>query len=437
MNYLLKNGRVIDPHQGIDEVRDVFIKNGKVYLQNVASISQADITSIDCAGKIIVPGLIDVHTHMRDPGFEHKEDIISGTKAALAGGVTTLFCMANTNPVVDTVEIVQYIIKKALEEGFVSVCPIAAMTEGMRGKKTLDFDSLRQAGAITFSDDGRWVHDSRIMLKIFRLAARLGVRVIQHSEDIAMTLKGVIHAGKSAKALKVRGIPSVSEYAAIYRDCVLCELTKSKLHVAHVSARGSLAVIEDAKRRGVDVTCEVTPHHLVMDDSFITSDDGIYKVNPPLRSKKDRKALIEALKRGSIDVIATDHAPHAVHEKEKGLVDAPFGMIGMETSFSILYTHLVLTNTITLFDLIALMSSNPARVFELHGKGTLQDESIADITVIDINHEYTIDKNSLYSKSSNTPFHGWKVNGKIEDVFVGGIHKLRSGEIIDNKTGVA
>ncbi|MCP5462901.1 MAG: dihydroorotase [bacterium] len=437
MDYWLKGGRVIDPAQKIDECRDVFVCNGKVFLSGISKSNLQNCSVIDCSGKTVMPGLIDVHTHMRDPGYEYKEDIVTGTRAALAGGVTTLFCMANTHPVTDAESIVSYIVAKSKKSGYVNVHPIAAMTEGMKGKKIVDFASLLNAGAVTFSDDGRWVHDSHIMLTIFQQAAKHSVRVIQHSEDMAMTMGGVMHDGETAQRLGLPGIPSASEYAAIYRDCILCELAKSKLHVAHVSTAESLRIITEAKQRGVNVTCEVAPHHLVMDDSYIKSDNGIYKVNPPLRSPNDRAALIEGLKTGKIDIIATDHAPHAIHEKEKGMLDAPFGMIGMETSFPIMYTYFVLENAINLSKLIELMSANPARLFNLAGKGTLQDGFDADIAVVDLDAEYRINKDALFSKSSNTPFHDWKVRGKIQHVFVGGILKLQNGQIIENTTGGA
>ncbi len=432
MNFLLKNGIIVDPAVGKHERKDLIVKDKKVYSAPDGCSSSKYIV-IDCSGKIITPGFIDVHTHLRDPGFEYKEDIITGSKSAVAGGVTSIFCMPNTVPVVDNIETVHYIIEKAKRSAVVNVYPIAAMTMGSEGLEPVAFEQLLKIGVVSFSDDGRWVRDSRIMCEIMRFSAQSGVRIIQHCEDIGIANKGVINLGRASKRLNLPGIPVTAEDVAVYRDIELCALTGAHVHIAHVSSARSLELIEQAKHRGIDITCEVAPHHLVLNDECIKQDDANYKVNPPLRTKDDSQTLIEGLKNGVVDMIATDHAPHAEYEKNKGFLTAPFGLIGMETAFPVLYTRLVKDGIMSLMDIVTAMSSNPARLFGLKNKGSLADGFDADIAVIDLETSYKIDKNKFYSKSKNSPYHGWNVCGKITDVFVEGNLVYTNGEIAKRK----
>ncbi|MCD6461085.1 dihydroorotase [bacterium] len=434
MKFLLQNGHLIDPLTKLNSVESVYIDSGKVYL----GIPQKKdgFKVIDCSGKIIVPGLIDAHCHLRDPGFEYKEDMSSGTQAALAGGFTSLFCMPNTIPVADNADTIEYIVDKSRQTGFVNVYPVGALTISSKGEKLADFDELKSHGAVSFSDDGHWMDNSDLMMRIMDYSAQTGTRIIQHCEDAKIAKNGVINQGEVSVKLKLPGIPSAAEYTAVFKDISLCEIMNGKLHIAHVSTKRSIEIIKQAKERSVDITCEVTPHHLILSHNDIKDDNAVYKVNPPLQSDEDRNALIEALKSGVIDIIATDHAPHADYEKDKGFLQSPFGMIGLETAFSLLYTHFVKQNIISLNDLVYKMSTKPAELFCLKNKGALKDGYDADITVIDCNEEYTIDPEYFFSKSINTPFNGKKVFGKVVYVFVGGNLSYHNGEILTDKASI-
>jgi len=432
MNFILKNGTVIDPANNISEKRDIFIRDGKVYTCDVVR-DGASFEIIDCEGKIISPGFIDVHTHLRDPGFEYKEDISSGLRSAVAGGMTTIFSMPNTMPVADNTAVIDYIIEKSKKEFLANVLPVASISLGSSGTQTVDFNALIKAGAVSFSDDGKWVADSSIMMEAFKFCAKSAIRIIQHCEDKGIAGEGVINYGSVSAKFGLPGIPSESETSAIYRDISISAHLGAKLHIAHISTEQSLELIVQAKKRKIDVTCEVTPHHLLLDQDMIDRHNADFKVNPPLRSRNDRLALIEGLREGFIDIVATDHAPHAEYEKNEGFIKAPFGMIGLETAFPLLYTYLVKEGLISLESLISKMSHNPAKVFNLKNKGSLSDGCDADLIIIDLNSERIIDKKKLLSKSSNTPFHGWKVFGEITDAFVGGSHIYNNGNFLQKK----
>jgi len=305
------------------------------------------------------------------------------------------------------------------------------MTKESKGKESVDFEALKQAGAISFSDDGVWVHDSSVMLDVFNYSAKSGVRVIQHCEDKGIAGCGVVNKGSASEKFGWPGIPPESEEVAVYRDVALCGLAAAHLHVAHISTARSLQIIEEARERGIDVTCEVAPHHLLLSDEDIPGDDAFYKVNPPLRTPADCNALIEGLASGKINMIATDHAPHASYEKEKGFINAPCGMIGLEFVFALLYTHLVIKQKLSLSGLVSAMSTNPAHYFGLDNKGSLRNGADADVSIIDLNTEYTIDRQTMKSKSSNTPFHNWKVRGKIESVMISGRIVYHNGNIVN------
>ncbi|MDX9702666.1 MAG: dihydroorotase [Candidatus Auribacterota bacterium] len=434
MKYILKNGLIVDPKTKTHEKRNLLIAEGKVY--RTAHENLSDHIVIDCTDKIISPGFIDLHTHLRDPGFEYKEDIVSGTKSALAGGFTTILSMPNTIPVTDNVATIRYIVEKARDEGYVRIHPVGALSIGSQGTELVDFLALRKEGAIAFSDDGRWLADSRLMIDALTKSKEQRFRVIQHCEDPGVSWKGVINSGSASQRLGLKGIPTAAEHLAVYRDIILCEMTGGNIHIAHISTAESVRIIENAKNRGVQVTCEVTPHHLVLCDEDIKEDNAVYKVNPPLASSGDREALVDALKRGVIDTIATDHAPHAQYEKETGFAKAPFGLIGMETAFPVLYTKLVETNIIPLDLLIEKMTAAPADIFDIPARGSLSDGCDADIAIIDLKQTYRIDRENFYSKSQNTPFHDWEVRGRITTVFVGGVLRFHNNTLFEDKVGL-
>ena len=434
MNFLLINGNIVDPVNNLDKKESLYIESGKVYMGLPAD--KTGFKVVDCEGKIVVPGFIDAHCHLRDPGFEYKEDISSGTQSAVAGGFTSVLCMPNSIPVADNIDTIQYIVDKSKQAGFVNVYPIGALTESSKGKELVDFDELKSHGAVSFSDDGRWMDDSGLMMRAMKYSAKTGTRIIQHCEDSKIAGNGVMNKGMVSDNLNLPGIPAAAEYTAVYKDISLCEIMGGKLHIAHVSTKRSVEIIKEAKQRGLDITCEVTPHHLILSDNDIKEDNAVFKVNPPLQSAEDRSALVDALKTGVIDIIATDHAPHADYEKDKGFLRAPFGMIGLETAFSVLYTHFVKQNIISLNDLIYKMSAKPAEIFGIKNKGSFTNGYDADITVIDSTSEYTIDPEYFFSKSINTPFSGKKVYGTVTDVFVGGTWTYHNGEILTDKVSI-
>lgn len=433
MNFLLKNGFVIDPSCGISDCIDLFIKDGKVFKAFSSNIGVDEYKVIDCSERVVLPGFIDAHVHLRDPGFEYKEDLQTGSESALAGGITTLFCMPNTVPVIDNVSTVKYIKEKNIKHGCVNIYPVASITVGSVGEELVGFSELIDSGVIAFSDDGRWLSDSSTLTDALNLSKKHGFRIIQHCEDYGFTRDGVIHDGKIARKFKLPTVHPASEYCAVYRDICLCEMVGGSIHIAHVSTEKSINIIRDAKNRGVDVTCEVTPHHLLLSNDDISCNDAVFKVNPPLQTKSDCECLIDAVLDGTVDMIVTDHAPHEAVEKQRGFKNAPFGLIGMEMAFSVLYTKLVKTNRMSLDTVVENFSTNPAKIFGLKNKGTLADGADADITVIDLSQNYKINKDKLFSKSKNTPYHGWDVFGKITDVFVGGDHLLNNGEILRSK----
>ncbi|WP_138414963.1 dihydroorotase [Aquibacillus sediminis] len=365
---------------------------------------------MDCNGNLVVPGFIDVHVHLREPGGEAKETIETGTRAAAKGGFTTVCAMPNTNPVPDNHETLDNIKKKIEDTAHVRVLPYASITKGLSGEFLSDMEALTEAGAFAFTDDGVGIQTADQMLQAMIKAAQLNMPVVAHCEDNSLIHDGVVHDGITSDRLQVPGIPSVCESVQIARDVLLAEATGCHYHVCHVSTKESVRVIRDAKTAGIPVTAEVTPHHLVLNEEAVVTDDGNFKMNPPLRAKEDQQALLEGLLDGTIDFIATDHAPHTEDEKSKGLIDAPFGIVGFETAFSLLHTHLVKTGKVTLQQLIDWMTIKPALAFGLP-YGQLKPGVTADITIIDLEKETVINKNSFYSKGKNTPFDHWKVTG--------------------------
>lgn len=365
---------------------------------------------IDCQGKLVLPGFIDVHIHLREPGGEHKETIATGTMAAARGGYTTVCSMPNTNPVPDSNLEVENLFSRINQDAVIRVLPYAAITKGLLGEERTNITELSKLGVFAFTDDGVGIQTAGQMLEAMKEAAANDMAIVAHCEDNSILYGGVVHKGNVSERLELPGILSACESVQIARDVLLAEEANCHYHVCHVSTKESVRVIRDAKKAGIKVTAEVTPHHLLLTEDDIVEKDADFKMNPPLRSKEDRDALLEGLLDGTIDFVATDHAPHAVEEKALGMLEAPFGIVGLETAFPLLYTHLVKINKMTLRQLVEVFTRKPAEVFKLP-YGLLEENEIADITLVDLENECTIDKNNFYSKGKNTPFHGWQVYG--------------------------
>ncbi|MFD2371123.1 dihydroorotase [Brevibacillus sp. GCM10020057] len=410
MGTILGNGKLLN--QAGDLIpAEVLVEDGRIAAIGEA-IPQDGHEWIDCKGGLISAGLIDVHVHLREPGFEHKETIATGAAAAARGGFTTICCMPNTRPSIDSAETVTYILDKAREAGKARVIPYGAITVRQLGKELTDFARLKEAGIFALTDDGVGVQSTAMMKKAMQAAQELGISIVAHCEDDDLLIPGAaLHDGEVAKRHGLPGIPSESESIHVGRDILLAEQTGVHYHVCHISAKESVRLVRDGKRAGVNVTCEVTPHHLLLCDEDIPENlDTNWKMNPPLRSREDRAALIAGLKDGTIDMIATDHAPHTAEEKANGINRAPFGIVGSETAFPLLYTHFVQTGELTLKELVDLMTIKPAAAFGL-SYGRLEVGATADLTVIDLETEKKIDPASFVSKGTNTPFAGWVCKG--------------------------
>lgn len=364
---------------------------------------------VELNGEILLPGFIDVHVHLRDPGFEDKETIATGAAAAAKGGFTQIACMPNTNPPLDTADRLAYVRKQAHAAGASQVLPIACITEGQQGERLTDFAALKEAGAVAFSDDGKGVQHGGLMREAMRQLAELDLPVCIHAEDETLSGPGVLDAG-AARRLGLAAIPPEAESAMIARDILIAEQTGAHIHICHVSVESAVALVRFAKSRGVRITAEVTPHHLLLTDDVIVRDDAVFKVNPPLRGDKDRLACLEGFLDGTLDMVATDHAPHTVDEKQRGIANAPFGMVGIETVFPLLYTYLVRPGHLSLRDLVLKMSTWPAEAFKLPG-GVIRVGGAADIVAVNLEREQTIDPDTFYSKGRNTPFRGWTASG--------------------------
>ena len=423
MKLLIKNGNVIDPATNTDEVLDVLVENG-VVSKVAPSISDEADRVIDASGLVVAPGLIDMHVHFRDPGQTHKEDIKTGSKAAAKGGFTTVCCMPNTNPVIDSEETVKYIIDKASEDKYTNVLPVGAVTKGMKGEEITDIASLKAAGICAISEDGKSVMDEEVYSKAMAKAAKLNVPVLAHCEEINLVKGGVMNADSNAEKLGLKGITNEVEDIIAQRDINLAEELGTTLHLCHCSTKDSVEMLKVAKDKGVKVSGEVCPHHFTLTTDDIPSNDANFKMNPPLRTAEDRDALIKGLSEDILEVISTDHAPHSEEEKSKGFEDSPFGIVGLETSVGLTVTKLVKPGYITLKQMIEKMSYNPAKILGID-KGTLKEGSVADITIFDADDEYTVDKNDFESKGKNTPFDGYKLFGKVK-------YTLLDGEIVYN-----
>lgn len=407
---LIKSGRVIDPANNRDEIADVLIENDKI--SNIDSeISDADAEIIDAKDKVVCPGLIDMHVHLREPGREDKETIYTGTKAAAAGGFTAVACMPNTDPVADKESVIYQILHKAKQAGFTNVHPIGAITKGSQGTDLSEIGELVEAGAVAVSDDGMPVMNSDIMRRAMEYVKMFDIPVISHAEDKNLAGDGVMNEGNVSTRLGMRGIPNVAESIMIARDITLAELTGAPLHIAHLSTKEGVELIRNAKKKGVSVTAEVTPHHLILTDDMLESYDPNLKMNPPLRTQEDVEALKEGLVDGTIDVIASDHAPHTIEEKDVPFDEAPFGIIGLETMLGLILTEFVEKKVLTLAQLIEKMSINPSRILNLN-YGNLEKGATANITIIDLNKKWTVHPEKFYSKAINTPFANYTLKGK-------------------------
>jgi dihydroorotase len=422
MKLLLKGGRVIDPGSGKDGELDVLVENGRI--ARVDRNVRADGAEVIELGKgwIVAPGLVDMHVHLREPGQEHKETIATGAAAAVAGGFTAIACMPNTDPVNDHAGITQFIIKKATDANLARVYPIGAVSIGSRGEQLSELGEQKSAGCVAFSDDGRPVATALLMRRALEYAGMLGVPIVDHCEDPSLKGDGVAHEGFHASALGLRGIPGLAESLMVERDVSLAELTGAHVHICHMSARQSLRAVRAGKERGVRVTCEVAPHHFTLTDEALDGPikyDTNLKMNPPLREAADRDAMLEGIADGTVDAIATDHAPHHADEKMVEFDRAPFGITGLETAVPLVFDRLVHAGRIGVKRAIELLSSNPARALNLPG-GTLADGAAADIVVIDPDRRVTIDAGRHVSKSRNTPFNGWELRGAVAYTLVGG-----------------
>lgn len=417
MNLILRGGRLLDPGAGRDQTGDLVAQEGKI--RDLGPGIAADGPGVvDCTGLIVCPGFMDLHAHLREPGQEYKEDIESGTRAAVAGGFTAVCAMPNTQPVNDGAGTTAYLIQRAQEIGAARVYPVGAITQGSRGESLAAIGAMRRAGAVALSDDGRPVMNGQILRRAMEYATRFELPVVEHAEDLHLSAGGVMHEGQAALRLGLRGMSAESEAAMVARDILLAERTGARLHIAHVSTAASVRLIAAGKARGVRVTAEVTPHHLTLTDADIRGYDANFKMNPPLRSAADREALIAALADGTIDVVATDHAPHAPHEKEQEFSRAPFGIIGLETALP-LVLRLVAAGRLSLPRAIAVLTSGPAQCFSLPG-GSLASGAPADITVFDPAENWVCDPALLRSKSRNTPFAGQTMTGRVRHTIVAG-----------------
>lgn len=428
MSILIKNGRIIDPALKWDKVADLLIENGKITKIGSGINTKTD-EIIDASGKIVCPGFVDLHTHLREPGREDKETVETAARAAIAGGFTTVCAMPNTEPACDNQAIVKLVLEKAAAAKLANVIPIGAITKGRAGKEMTEMRDLKEAGCLAVSDDGDSVADPGVMRRAMEYASMVGLVVMAHCEDKDLAKDGVMHEGYWSTVLGLKPIPAAAESLIVERDIQLAKITGAKLHISHVSAKESVEAIRAAKKNGISVTAEATPHHFTLKDEDLKGYDTNFKVNPPLRAAQDVEAIKNALKEGVIDAIATDHAPHLENEKEKEFDFAPFGMIGLETALPLAVTELIEKNVLDWPGLIAKLTSNPCRILG-YPRGTIAEGSAADVTVIDPAKEWIYKREDIKSKSANSPFIGRKMKAAVTDVIVGGRTVLRGGKFV-------
>ena len=417
MNVLIANGRVVDPSQNLDAALDVLIEDGSVSRVDKKIKAPAGIEVFDATGLVVTPGFIDLHTHLREPGQEHKETIATGTRSAVAGGYTAVCAMANTVPPNDERAVTEMVLAEAARNGRCRVYPIGAVSKGLKGEEMAELADLRAAGCVAVSDDGKPVWNAQLMRRALEYCLMLGMPIVAHEEDAHLNEGGVMHEGYYSTLLGMRGIPAASEETLVARDVILAKLTGAHVHIAHLSTAGAVDAVRRARADGIRVTCEVTPHHLALEDEAVQSFSTNLKMNPPLRSAAHRQAILEGIADGTIDAIATDHAPHHFDEKNVEFDLAPFGVVGLETAFAVCHDLLVAGKVIALPRLIELLSTGPARIFNLPG-GTLRPGSIGDVTVVDL--EATTEVGAFHSKAANSPFLGRTLKGRVAGTIVGG-----------------
>ncbi|GAC1445872.1 MAG: dihydroorotase [Pyrinomonadaceae bacterium] len=421
MKLLIANGYVIDPTQRLNAGRNVLIENGRIVGLPAHGETVSDDTEIfDATGLIVAPGFIDLHVHLREPGQEYKETIATGAAAGVAGGWTSLCAMPNTDPVNDNAAVTRYIIEQGERAGLANVFPVGAITKGSKGHELAEMGEMKRAGIVAVTDDGKPVPTAGMMRRAMEYARGFDLTVMDHCEEKSLAADGVMHEGAWSLRLGLKGMPAMAESSDAVRDCALAELTGARVHLAHVSTIGAIEAVRRAKEKNVPVTCEVTPHHWTLEDDAVEGYDANTKMNPPLRSQDHRAAIIEALRDGTIDAIATDHAPHHTDEKLVEYDCAAFGITGLETAVGLAFERLVNQGVIGLERLVELCSCNPARIFKLDNRGTLKPDAHADLTILDPDLKWTFDVSSSKSKSRNTPFSGWTFRGAAVATIVGG-----------------
>ncbi len=429
MNMLIKGGRVIDPASGFDAVCDVYIENGKIKsIGEGLKTTAADVMVIDASGKIVTPGLVDMHCHLREPGQEYKEDIKSGTRAAAKGGFTSVACMPNTSPVLDNAALIEFVKGKAAAVGCVNVWPIGAISKGLKGEQLAEIGDMRASGAVAVSDDGRPVSSPELMRRALEYANMFNTLVISHCEDLALA-SGSMNEGAVSTRLGLKGIPNAAEEVQIARDIILAKETGTRVHIAHVSTAGGVEIIRQAKKQGIRVTAETCPHYFTLTEDAVEGFDTNAKMNPPLRTQADLEAVVAGLADGTLDAVATDHAPHHIDEKELEFAAALNGIVGFETALGLGVTHLVKKGKLSLLELLKKMTCNPADILGI-AKGRLAENEDADIVIFDMETPYEVDVNSFASKSKNSPYHGWELYGKVAYTIVDGRLVVSEGQLV-------
>lgn len=429
MKLLIKGGRVINPGKDFDAVSDVLVDDGKIVAIGENLVAD-DAQIIDAKGKVVAPGFIDMHTHLREPGQEAKEDFASGSKAAAAGGFTTIASMPNTTPVVDNAILVNGLKQRAKDVGVVHIEIIGALTKNQEGKELSELGDMVQAGAVAFSDDGHFDSNSKLMLNAMDYLRTFNKAIMSHAEEPSLVAEGVMNECHRSAMLGMKGRPTVAEDIAVMREVLLAEYSGAWIHISHISSKNAIDIVRQAKKRGVHVTTEVTPHHLTLIDEMVDPTDSSTKVNPPLRGKKDIEAALEGLKDGTIDIIATDHSPHAQEEKDREYKFAPSGFPGFETALGVLLTDLYHKNLISLNELVSKMSYMPGKLFFDGKRGILEAGAQADITIFDPDMQWTVDKDKFYTKGSHSPFVGRKLKGKVIMTIVDGKIVMNNGQIL-------
>lgn len=420
MKLLIKNGRLIDPASRCDRALDVLLENGRVKQVGRSIARRPGVQVLDAGNLVVAPGFIDLHVHLREPGQENKESIASGSQAAARGGFTSVACMANTDPVNDNRSVTEYIIARARQVDLVNIFPVAAVSRGLLGENIVEMADLVEGGAVAFSDDGCCVMKADLIRKALEYAKMLGVPIIEHPEDHSISAEGQVNEGYVSYKYGLRGILKAAEEVIVARDLILQERIQSKLHLTHLSTAGSVDLVRNARRAKTPVSCDATPHHLLLNEERLQGYGTVYKVKPPLRSEADRLELVRGLQDGTIDCIASDHAPHTRDDKDKEFEYAPFGVIGMETSFPVIHDRLVRTKLISLPRLVELFSFNPARVLGLDDRGRVKPGLPADLTILDPRKRFKIEEKDFRSKANNCPFLGWEGQGAIAYTIVGG-----------------